>query len=230
MIFSQILSTLSQTYTLRIPRDDIAVPQHNKRLESRTNSSYLAKREGSIATLYWDATGVVKAVFNMNISFEVVQAFQSSGANLARSVGAECVRYLHQSDVSDFLSGAAWGTQLGSHWRNILQRPHGVSTVSILIVLDRLYSNPKYFSLVLRELDRWFSQGGNLVTTLQVENAMIAGNAEGFLTEERPIVEEQSAGDYQFCQSPIQNSPFTFTGGPLDGLLRPLIRCEPSAL
>lgn len=151
--------------------------------------------------------------------------FQRSGVNLARNVGAECFRYLQHSAVSFFLSGSDWGTQLGAHWKNILYRPYGIATLSFVIVLDRRFSSPECLDRVLQEVGNWFMQGGNSVMIFEVNNALIAGNAPGNPIEKNFIAQQQTLGDPQFCQSRIQNSPFAFTTGKLDGLLKPLIKC-----
>lgn len=85
-------------------------------------------------------------------------------------------------------------------------------------------------SRVLQDLETWFAQGGNKVFKWQVKNAVKAGNAERNPTEESSIAKEQTLGDLQFCELPIQNSAFTLTGGILEGLLKPLIRCPKSEI
>lgn len=159
----------------------------------------------------------------MNINTEVAQIFQRSGVNIARNVGAECFRYLQQTAVSRFLSGSVWGAQLGYHWRNILQRPWGVGTISFVLELDRRFINPQYLNRVLQEVQGWFTQGGKTVELMKVENALIAGNAPGNSIVEGTIAED--GGDPRFCKAPIQNSPFTFVGGNVDTLLKDIIRC-----
>lgn len=230
-----MLSILPQIYTLPTLRDDLTVLQHHpyqiQRLENRTNSSYLAKREGAVATLYWDSSGPIKAIFNMDINSEVAQIFENSGVNLAQSVLAQCRQYMEGpfSPAFIYLAGAAWAAQLGRHWRNILQRPSGVTTIAILITLRPRWRTPSYLAVVVYELQKWSSQGGNSVIVRHVQNAQSAGNAPGNqFTDGSSIKEEQTVGDHsktRFCRSPIQNSPFVFTVHALDSLLTPHITC-----
>lgn len=85
-------------------------------------------------------------------------------------------------------------------------------------------------SRVLQELEIWIAQGVSKVFKWKPKNALSTGNAESNPIEESSIAKEQTFGDLQFCESPIQNSPFTLTGGILDGLLKPLIRCRKSEI
>ena len=159
----------------------------------------------------------------MDINTEVTQIFQRSGVDIARNVGAECFRYLQQTAVSLLLSGSVWGVQLGYHWRRILQRPWGIGTISFVLELDRRFTNPQYLKRVRQEVQGWFTQGGNTVELMKVQNALIAGNARENSIVEGTIANDR--GDPRFCKSPIQNSPFTFVGGAVDILLKDIIRC-----
>ena len=243
MIFPKILSILSQNYALQTLRDDLTVLQHHsyqiQELENRPDSSYLAKRDGAIATLYWDAGGAIKAIFNMAIDHEVAQAFQNSGVNLAQSVMAECERYILYAPgrAAVYILGATWTAQLGSHWRNILRSPHGVATVAFGVVLRPQWNTPGCRATMLEVLQQWFTQGGNSANVMQVQNARDVGNAPANqFIDGGSIIEERAIGDpsnskskskpkSRFCDSPIQNSPFVFTVGKLDSLLTSPITC-----
>ena len=230
-----MLCISSQVYTLPTLRDDLTVLQHHpyqiQRLENSTDSSYLAQEGGAVATLYWDSSGAMKAIFNMDINSEVAQIFESSGVNLAQSVLAECRQYMEGpfSPAFIYLERAAWAAQLGRHWRNILHRPGGVTTIAILIVLGPRWSNPSYLGVVVHVLQEWFSQGRNSVIVRHVQNARDAGNVPGNqFTDGGSINEERTVGDHsntRFCRSPIQNSPFLFTVHTFDSLLTPQITC-----
>ena len=227
--FPKLLGILCQVYTLPTLQDDLTVIQHHayqiQRLEN--DSSYLAKREGATATLYWDVNGAIKAIFNMDINNEVLQAFENSGVDLAQNVLAECERFMLnlQGQAFLYLNGAIWSAQLGSHWRNILRRPSGVATLSILIQLQPRWTGAGFVAMAVGLLHSWLTQGGNTVIEKFVTNARDAGNAPG---DGRSIIEERTLRarpKSRFCSSPIQNSPFLFTVGTLDSLLTPLITC-----
>ena len=237
-ICPKILGILSQIYTLSTLRDDLTVLQHHpyqivqtQRLENRKNSSYLAKREGAIATVYWDATGTIKAIFNMDISHEVLQAFQNSGVDVAQNVLAECERYVSNAlgPASIYLARATWAAQLGSHWRNILRNHNGVATISILVELRPIWGSIHFLIPVLAVLESWFAQGGHTINIIESPDAREAGNAPGNqFIHEGSIIEERTLEDRsksRFCDSPIQNSPIMFTVETFDSLLRPLITC-----
>lgn len=161
----------------------------------------------------------------MGINPELVDILQRSGANLAQAVQAECQQWFQRGAVSLFLTGARWGSQLGFHWRNILHRPSGVATVAITIELQARFSSPPDMVIVLGQLRKWFEQGGNSVLVLQVPRALTAGNTPGNSREESIIAKGRASADAPFCRAPIQNWPFTFLGGQLDGLLKEVIRC-----
>ena len=46
--------------------------------------------------------------------------------------------------VSFFLTGVQWRVQLGSHWKNVLQKPHGGTTIAILVITSSLWVSIKY--------------------------------------------------------------------------------------
>ena len=230
-VFPKILSLLSQIYTLPTLRDDQHHPYQIQRLEDRASSPYLVKRDGAIATLYWDASGAIKAIFNMDINYEVAEILSRSGVNLALSVLTDCHAFMDNrlSPAFFMLDGAKWRAQLGNQWRNILRRPHGVTTLAITIVLHPQMSTPEFLTVVLTTLQQWLTQGGNYVNVVQVQNAQDAGNAlanqvggRSSLIEERAFGEP---GNSRFCKSPIQNSPAVFTVGTLASLLTPPITC-----
>ena len=231
----KILGILSQIYMLSTLPDDLTALQHHpyqtQRLENRKNSSYLAKREDAIATLYWDANGAIKAIFNMDINHQVLQAFPNSGVDVAQNVLAECERYMLNAPgpVSIYLTGATWAAQLGTHWRNILPNHNGVATISIVVVLHPIWSSIHYVISVLTVLESWFAQGGHTINLIWSPDAREAGNAPGNqFIHEGSIIEERTLEDRsksRFCDSPIQNSPIMFTVGTFDSLLRPLITC-----
>ena len=236
MIFPKILSISSQIYTLPALQDDLTALQHHpyqtQRLENSPSSSYLAKRDDDpVGTVFWDAHGVIKAIFNMDINSEIAQIFERSGTNIARNVMAECERYMLNAPgiVSVYLELSSWAAQLGTYWVKIRRRPKAVISIAIVIQLQAHWSAPVHIESVLEVLQQWFTQGGNAVLVEQVPSARDAGNAPGNqMVDERSIIEEQTLGDRsnsRFCDSPVQNSPFVFTAGTLDTLLKPLITC-----
>ena len=235
IIFPKIPGLLSQIYTLPTLRDDLTAVQHHpyqiQRLEDRASSPSLVKRDGAIATLYWDPNGAIKAIFNMDINWEVAQILSMSGVSLAQSVLNDCYAFLHYPIGPAFfiLAGARWTAQLGNQWRNILRRPHGVTTLAITIVLHPQLTNPAFLSVVLSALQQWFTQGGNYVNVVQVQNAQAAGNMPANRVGGRSSpIKERALGEpssSRFCKSPIQNSPAMFTVGTLASLLTPPIRC-----
>lgn len=224
----EILSILLPIFTLSTLRDDFTALQHHRdqiqRLENRYSSDR-AWQGSTIATLYWDKFGEIKAVFNMGTKPQLVEIPQSSGANIVQAVEAECQRWFQPGAVSLFLVGARWGAQLGYHWRNILHRPSSVATITITIQLQTRFTTPPDIAIVLGELRKCFEQGGNSVLVVQVPNALTAGNTTGNSREESIIAKGRALADAPFCKAPIQNRPFTFLGGKLDGLLKEVIRC-----
>lgn len=94
IIFPKILSILSQIYTLPTLQDDSTVLQHHPYQIQRLETSYLAKRNGPIATVYWDASGAIKTIFNMDINIRIVQLLAWSGVSLAHSVLADCRQWM----------------------------------------------------------------------------------------------------------------------------------------
>lgn len=203
MTFLEILSILCLTFTLSTLRDDFTALQHRRDQIQRLENRYASDRVGqgsTIATLYWDNFGEIKAVFNMGINPELVDILQRSGANLAQAVQAECQQWFQRGAVSLFLTGARWGSQLGFHWRNILHRPSGVATVAITIELQARFSSPPDMVIVLGQLRKWFEQGGNSVLVLQVPRALTAGNTPGNSREESIIAKGPGFGRCSILQ------------------------------
>ena len=135
MTFPKILSILSQAYTLPPLRDHLAVLQHHPyQIQKFTAPSSLAKRQDPVANLYWDRKGRIKAIFNLNISYTIVQILENLGMNLAQSVLTELERYAeHFEPEPYFFREANWAAQLGLNWREIFQRPHGVVTIGVSV-------------------------------------------------------------------------------------------------
>ena len=230
MIFPQILSVLSQAYTLPPPlRDDLAVLQHHPyQIQEFTDPSYLAKREDPVATLFWDRYGNIKAIFNANIYYTGVDIFRYSGFSLAQSILTEFIEYVTHEPESHMVVGALFSSQLGREWAQMIQEPHGVVTIGILITLSQPFSTTRCITLIMATMQRWFAQHGRTVINKRVENAVRAGNVGENLIEGHSITEKQTVGsrsDSKFCELLIQNWPFVFTPGELDKLLPPLITC-----
>ena len=234
-VFPKIPSVLSQVHTLPALRDDLTALQHHpyqiQKLEDRASSPYLVKRDGDLATLYWDASGVIKAILNMEINYEVARLLEMSGASLGQSVLSDCHAFLNNpvSPAYFILTRATWIAQLGRNWRNILRRPRGATTMAITVILRPELTTPAFLTVVLNLMQQWFTQGGDYVNVVQVQSARDAGNApanqvggRSSLIEERAFGEPSSS---RFCKSPIQNSPAMFTVGTFASLLTSPITC-----
>lgn len=162
-------------------QDDLTVLQlHHYQIQRLENSPSSSTRDdATIATLYWDAHGVIKAIFNMDINSVIAQIFDNNGLNIARNVMAECERYMLNvpEPVSTHLELAHWAAQLGTHWMKIRRRRKAVVTIAIIIQLQAHWSVPAFIERVLEALQQWFIQGGNAVLVEHVPNARDAGNA-----------------------------------------------------
>ena len=186
------------------------------------------QRDGLIATIFWDRTGVIKLVVNMSLNPGALEIFQREGTNMAINVAAECYRFM-LTNAAHYVVGATWGAQLGVDWRNVFQTPSGVATISVLIQLVGRLRNDFDAAAVLEVLRIWVAQNGIRVNVIQVADAVIAGNVVGNPEQENSIAEAPAFGDpssSRFCKSPIQNSPLIFTGGKVDGLGKTVFRCK----
>ena len=230
MIFPKIPSILSRAYTLSPLRDDLAALQHHPyQIQRITDPSYLAKRQPPAVSLYYDLRfRRIKAVFNLDINFTIARILGNAGVNLAQSVLTDLRYFGEYGPVPYLLEGAAWAAQLGSDWEAMLQRPHGVVTVGIMITLNSRFRSKSCTNLVLAMLQAWFARVGLDALPVRVYDARHAGEIGPRLREGRSITERQTVGarsDSKFCSSPIQNWIFVVTSGKLDGLLPPLITC-----
>ena len=230
MTFPKILSILSQAYTLPPLRDHLAVLQHHPyQIQKFTAPSSLAKRQYPVATLYWDTQGRIKAIFNMNINYLVVQVLENAGMNLAQSVLTELQRYAEYNEPEvNFFRRATWAAQLGLNWMENFQRPHGVVTIGIYVRLASRRRTIRRTSLILGIMQQWFDQSGYGVWIQQVPTVEGIGQVGANLMEGRSITERETVGarsDSKFCNLRIQNWPFVFTPGKVDPLLAPLITC-----
>ena len=230
MIFPKILSILFQAYTLPSPpKDDLAVLQHHPyHIEKSTDPSDLAKRQTTVATLYWDQKGNIKAIFNVNVYFIGADIFRYTGVSLAQSILAEFQEYMANEPEDFMILGPTLASQIGREWRLMFQRPHGVVTIGILFRTRRLFRTLRSINLVLSSMQRWFARSGYPTIVAQVVNAALAGNVGENLMERGSITENQTVGardESKFCELLIQNWPFVFTPGKLDSLLAPLITC-----
>ena len=230
MIFPKIPSILSQAYTLSPLRDDRAVLQHHPyQIPRITYPLYLAKRQPPVASLYYDCRGGnVKAVFNLDINFIIAQILGHADVNLAQSIITDLRRFGEHGPASYLVQRAAWHAQLGADWEIMLQRPHGVITVGILITLDIRFQSFRFVNQILDMLRAWFERGGYDAIAVRPPNAVLAGVVGASVREGRSITERQTVGarsDSKFCISPIQNWIFVVMPGNLDGLLPPLITC-----
>ena len=186
------------------------------------------QRDDFIATIFWDLTGTIKLIVNINLNPAGLDIFHRNGVSVALSMGADCYRYL-LFNAAQYAVGATWGAQLGVGWRNIFHTPNGVGTISVLIQSARPFVHDLEARTVLGELRTWVAQIARTVHVVQVANAALAGNALGNPEQENSIAEGPAFGDpssSQFCKSPIQNSPLIFTGGKLDSLRKTVFRCK----
>ena len=230
MIFLKILSILSQAYTLpTLLRDDLAVLEHHpNQIQKFTNPSYLAKRQDPVATLFWDRTGKIKAIFNVNIYYTGAEIFRYSGYSLAQSILTEFKEYVTHEPENILLDGASFSSQIGREWTQMFREPHGVVTIGILVNLIQRKCSTRCINLVLAAMQRWFAQHGLMVINKRVESAAGAGNIGQSLIEGHSITENHTVGargDSKFCELLIQNWPFVFTPGDVDKLLPFLITC-----
>ena len=230
MMFPKILSILFQACMPPPPvRDDLAVLQHHPyKIEKSTDNSDLAKRQDPVATLYFDARGNIKAIFNVNVYYIGADIFRYAGVSLAQSILTEFQEYMANEPEGSWIIGHRCASQIGREWRLMFQRPHGVVTVGIVVKLRSQYRSYRCVLRVLSSMQRWFARSGHIAITERVRDATLAGNVGESLTERRSITENQTAGalsDSKFCELLIQNWPFVFAPGKLDSLLAPLITC-----
>ena len=230
MMFPKILIILFQAYMLSPPlRDDLAVLQHHPyQIEKSTDPSDLAKRQASVATLYWDERGNIKAIFNVNVYYIGADIFRHAGFSLAQSILTEFQEYMANEPEAYIIAWQHFASQIGHEWSLMIQRPHGVVTIGILLKTRARFHARRFIILVLSSMQRWFARSGYNAITERVENARLTGNVGENLTERRAIIENQSVAarsDSKFCELLIQNWPFVFTPGKLDSLLAPLIIC-----
>ena len=228
MIYPKMLSILSQAYTLPPLRDDLALLPYQ--VQKFSDPAHLAKRQYSIATLYWDRNGNIKAVFNVQISFVVAQILRNEGLNLAQSVLTAFRTFVIWAAGSGagVFGGALWQTQLGNNWPAIIPSVGGQATLGVLVTLRPPLRSFQNTVFVLQLMQFWFHLGGYGSFQQEVADAAIAGTMGGIRTErpsltERQIVEARS--DSEFCKLTIQNWQFVLAPGKLDTLLAPLITC-----
>ena len=230
MTFPKILSILSQVYTLPPLRDHITVLQHHPyQIQKFTSPSSLAKRQIPVATLYWDGQGRIKAIFNLDINYIVVQILENAGVNLAQSVLTGLQRYVEYLEPeANIFTHAIWAAQLGLNWRENFQRPHGVVTMGVNLRMAPGFRRYRHVFFVVDVIRQWLAQSGYAVWIQRVPRADIVGQMEANVMEGRSITERETIGarsDAKFCNLPIQNWPFMLTPGKVDLLLAPLITC-----
>ena len=224
----QILASLLVTSTPIYPTDrHVGVP-HFKNPMSKGVPHLLAKR-ANIGTIYHDNLGGIRAIFNLNVDYAVLHAFQVAGVAIEANVMAEARRFLiAHVPMSQFsLNDARFYAQVGQHWQNVIQGPGGVGTVSFTITLAAF--SRSFCLMVVHLLEDWFSQGGNTAALVQVQDVSSIGIAFPDNLRRDTVSgrkeERDEANKYGSCPVTFQNMPFVFTGGEHDLLAARRITC-----
>ena len=228
MIYSKMLSILSQAYTLPPLRHDLAPLPYQ--IQKFSDPAPLAKRQTRAAYLYWDQNGNIKAVFNLQISYIVAQVLENSGVNLAQSVLSAFRSYVTTAagQGAGILDGAVWASQLGTNWAALMQQFGGEATIGVLVTLRPPFRSFQNRVFILQLIQFWFNVCGYRAFQQEVEDAARVGNAVGNRIERPSLTERQTVGarsDSKFCKPTIQNWQYVLTPGRLDTLLAPLITC-----
>lgn len=180
--FFKLFSILLQTYALSILRDDLtSLQQHSSKIpgiEDITEISQVTKRQNPLAVMYWSQNGIIKLVFNVELTSRLIQLAQYSGQIVALGILHECrVRLENKGIDRHVVRDAEWGAQLGTGWPEIFQAVIGAATFAITIKLAPYAMQAYGFSIVLRALRRHFTISGHRLMTQEVPDALTANEA-----------------------------------------------------